>query len=143
LLDSGIVTPTAISKVLSANDTGETGGHQAGMLIPKNGNVLAFFPHMGRETKNPRSKLRFVDNAGVEWDFMFIYYNNRFFDGTRNEFRLTGMTAFIRQNELKAGDTIILSQDIDERKSIKHERALVQDFPNILRLGSSWKVVKL
>ena len=34
----------AISKNLSANDTGETGGNRAGMLIPKTGEILTFFP---------------------------------------------------------------------------------------------------
>ncbi|PGZ77315.1 hypothetical protein COE55_17890 [Priestia megaterium] len=133
----------AISKVLSANDTGETGGHQAGMLIPKTGNVLSFFPLLGKETKNPRSKLKFSDNSGEEWNFMFIYYNNRYFGGTRNEFRLTGMTSFIRQNNLKAGDTIILSHEIDGRKTINYERVSREDSSNILRLGSSWKVVRI
>lgn len=133
----------SISKVLSANDTGETGGHQAGMLIPKTGEILHFFPRLGKETKNPRAKIRFIDSSNEEWDFMFIYYNNKFFNGTRNEFRLTGMTAFIRQYNLKAGDKIILSREIDGRRLIKHERAKTDESINVLKLGSSWKVVKL
>ena len=32
--------PKCISKVLSSNDTGETGSHQAGILIPKGGEIL-------------------------------------------------------------------------------------------------------
>lgn len=138
-----IEIPSAISKVLSANDTGQTGGHQSGILIPKTGDVLTFFPYMGPETKNPRTKLLFVDSAGQEWNFMFIYYNNKFYGGTRNEFRLTGMTAFIRQYNLKAGDKIILSRDIDGRKMINHEKLKINDSSNILKLGSSWKVVKI
>ncbi len=133
----------SISKVLSANDTGETGGHQAGMLIPKTGDILSFFPQLGNETKNPRAKLRFLDNSNEAWDFMFIYYNNKFFNGTRNEFRLTGMTAFIRQNNLKAGDKIILTREEDGSRLIKLERAEQVESVNILKLGSSWKVVKI
>ncbi|WP_226528182.1 EcoRII N-terminal effector-binding domain-containing protein [Metabacillus niabensis] len=135
--------PMSISKVLSANDTGETGGHQAGMLIPKTGDILSFFPQLGNETKNPRAKLRFLDNSNEAWDFMFIYYNNKFFNGTRNEFRLTGMTAFIRQNNLKAGDKIILTREEDGSRLIKLERAEQVESVNILKLGSSWKVVKI
>ncbi|MGV6971525.1 EcoRII N-terminal effector-binding domain-containing protein [Bacillus halotolerans] len=135
--------PMSISKVLSANDTGETGGHQAGMLIPKSSDILPFFPHLGKGTKNPRAKLRFIDSSNEEWNFMFIYYNNKFFNGTRNEFRLTGMTAFIRQYNLKAGDKIILSREIDGRRLIKHERVKKDESINVLKLGSSWKVVKI
>jgi hypothetical protein len=135
--------PMAISKILSANDTGETGGHQAGILIPKTGDVLPFFPRLGNETKNPRLKLSFIDSSGEEWEFMFIYYNNKFYDGTRNEFRLTGMTAFNRQYNLMAGDKIILSREIDGRRVINHERVKEENSSDVLRLGSSWKVVKI
>ncbi|WP_088034867.1 EcoRII N-terminal effector-binding domain-containing protein [Evansella clarkii] len=133
----------SISKILSANDTGETGGHQAGILIPKTGEILPFFPQLGIETKNPRAKLRFIDSSEEEWDFMFIYYNNKFYNGTRNEYRLTGMTAFIREYNLKAGDKIILSRESDGRKLIKHERSQTNDSESVLKLGSSWKVVKI
>ena len=36
--------PSRISKVLSANDVGDTGAHQAGMLVPKDERVLASDP---------------------------------------------------------------------------------------------------
>lgn len=137
--------PSVISKILSPNDTGETGSHQAGMLIPKKKEILSFFPSMGTDTKNPRVRLRFTDPSGVEWDFTFIYYNNRFFDGTRNEYRLTGMTSFIRTNNLRAGDTIILQRLEDGRYLIRYERAKStnKSIGNVLRLGSSWKVIKV
>ncbi|MGD6780179.1 EcoRII N-terminal effector-binding domain-containing protein [Sutcliffiella horikoshii] len=135
----------AISKALSANDTGETGGHQAGILIPKKDSILSFFPTLTKETKNPRSKLKFIDCEGKEWFFTFIYYNNRFYEGTRNEFRLTGMTSFIRKYDLKAGDTIILTCDDENNMFISHERKTIVSSPpsTILKLGSSWKVVKI
>ena len=38
----------SISKILSANDTGETGGHQAGILVPKQEEILSFFPPLER-----------------------------------------------------------------------------------------------
>lgn len=133
---------SAISKVLSANDTGETGGHQAGILIPKQKNILSFFPEMGIETKNPRAKLSFIDSSGEEWRFSFIYYNNKFFGGTRNEYRLTGMTSFIRQHNLKAGDTVTLQRLEDGMYLLKYDRANAEN-SSVLRLGSTWKVVEL
>lgn len=135
--------PISISKVLSANDTGETGGHQSGMLIPKSDDIINFFPVLGRESKNPRVKLRFIDSSNEEWDFMFIYYNNKFFNGTRNEYRLTGMTGFIRQYNLKPGDRIVLSNEFDGRRLISHERNKIKNSTDILKLGGSWKVVKI
>lgn len=135
--------PKSISKVLSSNDTGETGGHQAGMLIPKGGEILEFFPALNGEEKNPRTYLYFIDDVNRRWKFNFIYYNNKFFGGTRNEYRLTGMTAYIRQNNLKTGDTIVLSRDDTGILSIRCERQNTTDSttPKLVITGT-WKVVK-
>src|SRR4051794_3860535 len=108
-----VMQPSAIEKILSANDTGETGGHQAGILVPKEGGILSFFPKLDPTVKNPRSVLDVIDDDQHEWAFPFIYYNNRFFGGTRNEYRLTGMTAFFRRFNLKAGDSVILKRESD------------------------------
>lgn len=134
--------PKSISKVLSSNDTGETGGHQAGMLIPKGGEVLEFFPALNGEEKNPRTYLYFIDDVNKRWKFNFIYYNNKFFGGTRNEYRLTGMTAYIRQNNLKTGDTIVLSRDDNGILSIRCERqnSTSSSIPKLVITGT-WKVV--
>lgn len=145
--------PYAISKVLSMNDTGETGGHQAGILVPKCGEILHFFPDLGNEEKNPRTALYFVDESGKSWKFNFIYYNNRFFDenGTRNEYRLTGMTKYFRENNLKAGDTIILIHLPDGTDEIRYKRETtlvlresVTPYGTTrkrLVIGSDWKVI--
>lgn len=132
-----------ISKILSANDTGETGTHQAGMLVPKSNEILGFFPKLTTEIKNPRVKLRFLDGSNCAWDFMFIYYNNKYFSGTRNEFRLTGMTAFIRENNLKTGDKIILSKDVNNERTISYERVKEISENPVLKLNNSWKVIKI
>ena len=145
--------PTAITKVLSLNDTGETGGHQAGILVPKNSEVLTFFPDLGCDEKNPRVTMYFSDEAGKIWKLNFIYYNNKFFDakGTRNEYRLTGMTAYFRVKGLKAGDSITLTHLPDGSDIIRYQRA---DAPKIeittdangkvkkkLTLGTNWRVI--
>ncbi|MEY8524876.1 EcoRII N-terminal effector-binding domain-containing protein [Lachnospiraceae bacterium 38-10] len=145
--------PCVITKVLSMNDVGETGGHQAGILVPKGGDVLKFFPDLGCEEKNPRVVMYFTDDAGKEWKLSFIYYNNKFFDerGTRNEYRLTGMTAYFRENGLKAGDTVSLIHGADGIDMIRYRRNKKTDIKvtvtkdgqlkKRLVLGSNWKVI--
>ena len=131
--------PQAIEKTLSANDTGQTGGHQAGILVPKTGEVLSFFPHLDGSRKNPRAVLNVIDDAGREWTFSFIYYNNRFFGGTRNEYRLTGMTAFFREFNLKAGDKVILRRESQHIIRLSFKRARKQT--SVLKLSMTWKII--
>lgn len=145
--------PNAITKVLSMNDTGETGGHQAGILVPKGGEVLQFFPDLGCTEKNPRVALYFTDEAGKEWKLNFIYYNNKFFDqkGTRNEYRLTGLTAYFRENGLKAGDIVTLIHGSDGIDYIQYRRNMNVNVKlsvdengktkKRLVIGTNWKVI--
>ena len=138
-----------ISKVLSRNDTGETGGHQAGLLIPKTEHILSFFPPLEKYKLNPRHHIQFVDDSGRYWDFAFIYYNNGLFGGTRNEYRLTRMTKYFRENGLKLGDEIILNRDSKGRFSVSYQRSKEKpEFinlagKNVIKLGSNWKVIKI
>jgi hypothetical protein len=129
----------AIEKTLSKNDTGETGGHQAGILVPKDPEILGFFPQLEASIKNPRVPLDLLDDTGREWTFMFIYYNNRFFDGTRNEYRVTGMTAYLREFNLKAGDKVILRRESPRVLRITFKRAGAK--PGVLKLSATWKVI--
>lgn len=145
--------PNAISKILSSNDAGATGGHQSGILIPKGGGVLDFFPDLGCKEKNPRVILHFEDQSGKDWRLSFIYYNNKFFDenGTRNEYRLTGMTSFFKQNGLKPGDTVTLIHRIDDTYAIEYTRETGLPVRTMvaadgvekkrLTLGGDWKVI--
>lgn len=133
----------AISKVLSANDTGDTGAHQAGILVPKDRNILSFFPSLDSASLNPRHHLIFYDETESRWEFAFIYYNNQRFGGTRNEYRLTHMTKYIRRYNLKPGDIVILSRSEGGRRTVTHSRArgAARSGNGVLRLGSSWKVI--
>ena len=100
-------------KVLSPNDANETGGHQAGILIPKHmEDLIKFLGGLDSSIKNPRKKLLFIDEEGVTNDFNFIYYNNKFHSpqGTRNEYRLTGMTAYLRRYNAQSGAELELSR---------------------------------
>lgn len=135
-----------IAKTLSANDTGETGGHQAGILVPKAPEILSFFPPLDTSEKNPRHMLGFTDTSGRRWQFAFIYYNGRHFGGTRDEFRLTRMTPFLRQAGLVAGDELLLTRDSDGHRTVDWRRAAPSPSliaGGVLRLGGGWKTVNI
>lgn len=139
-----ITRTNAIEKMLSRNDTGETGGHQAGILIPKKPEILSFFPGLNNEEKNPRFLITFHDHMGEQWSFSFIYYNNKFFGGTRNEYRLTGMTRYMNAYNLKSGDTLTLSRDVNGFYSVKYKKdGVKKNGSGPLKLSNSWKVVKI
>lgn len=137
---------SAITKELSANDTGDTGGHQAGILVPKEPSILGFFPRLDRNELNPRHHLVFHDDDERRWEFAFIYYNNKYFGGTRNEYRLTRMTPYIRGCGLKPGDNLILRYNPETgRRSISYLRAsrLERTASGALKLGGTWKEIKI
>ncbi len=103
---------TTFEKTLTANDTGETGSHQAGVLIPKsNAELLAFLPDLDSATKNPSTWITFTGRDGTSWRFRYIHYNNKLHEetGTRNEYRITGMTRFFKETRAAAGDVLRIS----------------------------------
>lgn len=138
-----------ITKILSSNDTGKTGGHQAGLLIPRQQRLLSFFPRLDGCSRNPRVHLLFKDEWGHSWEFAFIYYNNRLFGGTRNEYRLTRMTAYLREAGLVAGDEVILNLNSNGEYGITYRRAnqstaaRTEEGRTVLKLGSGWKVIDI
>lgn len=131
-----------IHKKLSPNDLGLTGSHQDGILVPKKKDILSFFPYFDHETLNPRVRIPFYDDFESKWDLNFIYYNNRFFGGTRNEYRLTRLTAFFRQYRLQVGDEIILILDHDDNYYIRYRREheLYTYKDGVLKIKSGWTV---
>ncbi|QBH97260.1 hypothetical protein EKN56_13150 [Limnobaculum zhutongyuii] len=137
------MTKKYVVKILSANDTGETGGHQAGILIPKDKELLSFFPVLNEKLYNPRAHLHFLDESGTFWEFAFIYYNNIFFGGTRNEYRLTRMTKYIRQARLVAGDELVLLKE-DGRYKVSYKRKDTRVHTGkVLQLGTNWRVIQI
>lgn len=133
----------SISKVLSDNDTGVTGSHQAGILVPKNPSVLAFFPPLDRGQRNPRAVLHLTDDTGRAWQFTLIYYNNALFGGTRNEYRLTHMTEFIRRHNLKSDDEVIFTREENGslHVSFRHRASPQVSGTGVLKLRAGWKVL--
>lgn len=102
-------------KVLSRNDTGETGGHQSGISIPKGVASSVIFPKMTTTFLNPRRDICFIDEGGREWNLQYIYYNDKYHGKPagkcHDEYRLTYTNAYIREHNIKAGDQIWFAID--------------------------------
>jgi hypothetical protein len=110
-------------KHLSGNDLGLTKSHQAGLLIPKLFIELGLFDALSKETPNPRIELKFFDvRASETLFFNYIFYNNKFFNGTRNEYRLTKMTKWMHESGLKVGDDL----KITRIKKVEYEIEIIK-----------------
>lgn len=144
---------TAFLKVLSANDVGATGAHQAGILIPKtNAELLAFLPQLDTSTKNPSFWIDCIDEDGSRRRFRYIHYNNALHDagGTRNEYRITYMTAYFRDLGAHEGDALEISRGAEDHnyrlRLIRREASSVQSETDEgngvrIRIRSSWSRV--
>ena len=134
-----------IEKVLSSNDVGATGAHQGGILIPKKEEILDFFPQLDLQAENPRITIQFTDDLDQIWKFNYIYYNNRLRGGTRNEFRLTGMTAFLKSSNAREGDILIFEKNKEAyciRLKRQSESYVEENGVIMLVLDNSWRVIK-
>lgn len=137
---------STVEKILSANDTGETGAHQGGLFIPWDVVMMGFFPALDASIKNPRCPIDVLDPAGEEWTFNYIYYNNVYFGGTRDEYRLTCVTRFLRCYELKAGDTVVFKRLSNRFYEVSYRRkdfslTNLPDGTKVLRLTGNWVVI--
>lgn len=100
------------AKTLTANDVGKSGGHQAGIHIPKSQtDLIRMLPALDAGVKNPDAWLECIDDDGRRWKFRYIYYNNSLHDpgGTRDEYRITHMTNFFRVIGGSPGDQLHLT----------------------------------
>ena len=79
-------------KRLSANDTQQTGGHQAGFYIPRKV-LFRVLPDLDRpEQLNPKVMLDLhLDSHGRRLSPVATWYNNKLHGGTRNETRITSL----------------------------------------------------
>lgn len=103
-------SPIAFSKFITANDTGATGGHQAGFHIHKHAWKL-FFDTPGEKGKNKDVFIKIKWQNNFETDSRFIYYGV----GTRNEYRLTRFgKGFPFLNEENIGDLLIIAKKEDK-----------------------------
>lgn len=140
----------SFSKTLSANDIGRTGTHQAGILVPKaDKELLAFFPSLDARVKNPDAWIVCTDDGGNERKFRFVYYNNKLHDekGTRNEYRLTYMTRYLKAIRAEAGDALEFSREDGAAsysiRLVKKPAAVVEqgDGPVRIKITSVWRRV--
>ena len=119
----------SFAKTLSGNDVGETGSHQAGICVPKkNQDLLSFFPQLDVKIKNPDCWLICEDENGDSWKLRFVYYNSKTLGvGTRNEYRITHLTSYLKKVKAKCDDQLVFTKsDNSSRYSIrlfKHTRA--------------------
>ncbi len=96
----------AFSKFITANDTGATGGHQAGFHISKSSWNL-FFDTPGVKGANKDVFIKIKWQNQFETDSRFIYYGV----GTRNEYRLTRFGKgfpFLREDNI--GDLLVIAK---------------------------------
>lgn len=101
----------SVQKTLSDNDVGATNSHQAGFLIPKEFIKHGLFEELPNETLNPRLRLKLIDiKDRSEIYCSYIFYNNKNFGGTRLEYRLTGLTRWIKNHGLRSGDVIQITR---------------------------------
>lgn len=91
----------AYCKFLAANDTGLTGGHQAGIYISKP-SIPILFDEPGIKGTNKEKWVKVKWQDGIETDTRFIYYGK----GTRNE-----------SSDYKASGAVFLSCDRSIRGS--------------------------
>ncbi len=103
----------SFAKTLTKNDTGETGSHQGGILIPKeNKELLKFFPKLDAELFNPDEWIQCIDSNGETWKMRYVHYNGKTFEpkrSTRNEYRITYMTKFFKQWSAKSDDSVVFT----------------------------------
>lgn len=103
----------AFEKFLTANDTGQSGSHQAGIHIPKsNRELVAFLPSLDPAVRNPDAWLTLRDPEGRDWQIRYIHYNNSLHDdrGTRDEYRLTHIREFLKEQGAQKGDVLRISK---------------------------------
>ena len=113
-----------LGKTLSQNDLGKNNSHQAGFHIPKSIVQLDFFPKLPADVINPRLRLKCVDTVDGRIFFAsYIHYNSKRLGlGTRDEYRITGLTTFIRANGLLPGDRIIFLKSAPLSFSLQVEK---------------------
>ena len=125
----------AYCKFLSANDTGDTGGHQAGIYIAKEAVPILFDqPGVRGENKDKFVTIHWQDDFSTE--SRFIYYGV----GTRNEYRITrfgkGFPFLCTEH---TGDLFVLTKISEEEYSayILSSEDEINDFLDAFGLGPS------
>ena len=138
-------------KTLSANDVGTTGGHMGGILVPKgDGELLAFLPPLDVSTLNPSAWIDCEAPDRAILRLRFVYYNNRLHveGGTRNEYRITYLTKFLRDEGAREGDLFEIAREdgaavyrIRVVRKTEEVQPLEDDGPLRIKLTTGWRRV--
>ena len=100
-------------RFLTANDTGESGAHQAGIYMPKNTASL-MFDTPGVRGQNKDRYVSIIWNEDFQTESRFIYYGQK----TRNEYRITRMgKGFPYLKPDHTGDLFVLAKNNEEEYS--------------------------
>jgi type II restriction enzyme len=125
----------AFTKYVTANDTGSTGGHQAGFHIHKNAWSL-FFDKPGEKGQNLDKYIIIKWQDDFETESRFIYYGV----GTRNEYRLTRFgRGFPFLQDENIGDLLILSKKSNDYYEgfVLHKDEDIDDFFAALNISTT------
>lgn len=125
----------AFSKYITANDTGATGGHQAGFHVHKNAWPL-FFDTPGEKGANRDKYVTIKWQDDFETVSRFIYYGT----GTRNEYRLTRFGRgfpFLQDDNI--GDLLVISKKADDyyEAFVLHHDEDIDDFFASVNMSST------
>lgn len=101
---------TAFLKLITANDVGATGAHQAGFHLPKNAWKL-FFDSPGTKGYNKDKYVTIKWEGNLKTESRAIYYGK----GTRNEYRLTRFGQhfpYLKENNIN--DVLVIIRNFDD-----------------------------
>lgn len=109
-IQQSLAAKATFCKFLSSNDTGKTGGHQAGIYISKP-SISILFDTPGERGTNKDKWVKIKWQNDFETDTRFTYYGQ----GTRNEYRITNFgRGFPLLKPEYTGALFILTQQDDE-----------------------------
>lgn len=96
-----------------------------GILVPKgDGELLAFLPRLDESKLNPSVWIDCRAPDGSPLRLRFVYYNNRLHTpgGTRNEYRITYLTKFLRDAGAQGQDLFEIAKE--DESSFYHIRVI-------------------
>lgn len=100
-------------KVLTKTDVGARGAdgrksNQSGVAVPRS--QAQILPDLDPDLLNPSVEFIAVDEAGGSLNLRFIYFNGRLHgESTRNEYRITGISGYLRDIGAEIGDVFRLA----------------------------------
>jgi hypothetical protein len=117
-------TSVKYRKILTANDIGITNSHQAGICIPKSGATpMHILPYLDPKIKNPFAWISCIDEESQLWKLKYIYYNSKLHKldssvngreyGTRNEYRITFLSKYLKNKNAQIGDSFEINKKND------------------------------